>query len=117
MNISLVNRIRELCREHGISIRKLEIALGFSPKSIVKWDDHTPSIEKVMAVADYFGITVDDLLRTEPPQFTKAEIEDLRYLHDNPDIRILLSASENLSKADIMMLADIARRMNDNGSI
>ena len=119
MNISLVNRIKELADQHGISIHRLEVETGCSNRSISKWDEHTPSIERVKAVADYFGITVDELLGEETPEssYTQADIDDLRFLHDNPDIRILLSASSKLSKGSIKALAEIARRMNEDGDI
>lgn len=119
MNISLLNRVKELAQKHGVSIYKLEKDLGFSPKSIIKWDNHTPSIEKVKAVADYFGVTVDELLGDQMPEasYTPADLEDLRYLHDNPEVRILLSATSKLSKGSIKALAEIARRMNEDGDI
>ena len=115
MNISLLNRVKELAQKHGVSIYKLEKDLGFSPKSIIKWDNHTPSIEKVKAVADYFGITVDELLGEETPEatYTPADLEDLRFLHDNPDARILLSHLPNMPKSSVKLLIEIARRMNE----
>ena len=115
MNISLVNRIKELADQHGISIHRLEVETGCSNRSISKWDEHTPSIEKVKAVADYFGITVDELLGVETPEatYTPADLEDLRFLHDNPDARILLSHLPNMPKSSVKLLIEIARRMNE----
>lgn len=58
----LVDNIRSLCKEKGISLLKLETDCGFSNGTINKWDVNVPSVHKVMTVAKYFSVTVDDLL-------------------------------------------------------
>ena len=40
----------------------MEEDLGFTRSSIYKWDRHQPSIGNLKKVADYFGITVDELI-------------------------------------------------------
>ena len=52
--------IRDLCKKNKISIRKLEVDLGFSAGSASKWDDSSPSFDRVVKICDYFGITLDD---------------------------------------------------------
>ena len=66
MNVDL---IRELCKKNGISIMKLEEALGFGNGTINKWATKIPAVTKVKAVADFFGVTVDSLL-TAPEEKT-----------------------------------------------
>ena len=39
-------------------------------------------------------------------------LADLQRLHDDPDLRMLLSATRKLSREDIRMMADLARRMH-----
>lgn len=51
-----------LCQSIGISIAKLEKELGFGNSTIRGWVNSSPTVEKLKAVADYFGVTVDDLL-------------------------------------------------------
>lgn len=62
-NYILVQNIRKLCVEKNIKITALEKALGFPQGRINKWTDSTPSIDKVAAVADYFHVTIDSLLK------------------------------------------------------
>lgn len=57
-----VGRIRELCKERGTNFKQLEIALGFGNGAISRWGDSPPAVTKVKAVADFFGVTVDELL-------------------------------------------------------
>lgn len=58
----LVKNIRRLCLEHDISIKKLEETLGIGNGIIARWETSAPSVTRVKAVADYFGVTVDELL-------------------------------------------------------
>lgn len=58
----MYSKIKELCKTNGISVSKLESKLNFSRGSIYKWSVNIPSIDKVKAVADHFGVTIDYLL-------------------------------------------------------
>ena len=110
MNESLKERIYNLAHERHLSVRQIEKDLGWADRSIAKWDTNRPSIDKVRVLADYLGISIDYILDRD----TFATNEDLRMLHDNPDLHILLSASRNLTKDDIDVLANLARRMDND---
>lgn len=62
MNYLLVEKIKTLCKENNTSIFKLEQALKFGNGTIARWDNWRPSVDRVKAVADYFGVTIDALL-------------------------------------------------------
>jgi transcriptional regulator with XRE-family HTH domain len=59
----LFDKIKKLCNEHGISIARLEKELGFGNATIQGWRKSSPTVEKLKSVADYFGVTVDELLK------------------------------------------------------
>lgn len=61
----ILEKINELCREKGISIAALERELGIGNGTIRRWDVVSPRFDKLLAVADYFKVTVDDLVRQE----------------------------------------------------
>lgn len=61
----MLNNIKRLCAKNNISIQKLEKALGFGNGTIARWDENRPSIDRAVLVADYFGCTVDELLKEE----------------------------------------------------
>lgn len=67
----LVNAIRKLADGRGLSMNKLEQTVGLAPGTINKWDKNVPSVTRVKAVADFFGVTVDELL-------TATEREELK---------------------------------------
>lgn len=51
-----------MCQKRGISISRLEKELGFGNATIRGWVSSSPTVERLKAVADYFGVTVDDLI-------------------------------------------------------
>lgn len=61
----MVEKISSLCNERNITIGKLEGILGFGNGTIWKWKKSSPSVDKLKAVADYFGVTLDYLLTKE----------------------------------------------------
>ena len=61
--MSLLSRINVLRSQHGnISINRLEKECGLTRGSMAKWDDHAPSADKIMKVANYFGISPGELM-------------------------------------------------------
>lgn len=58
----MVEKIKDLCRERGISLWMLERELGIGNGVIARWKKSSPRIDSVKLVADYFGVTVDELL-------------------------------------------------------
>lgn len=59
----LLNNIRKLCQAQKITLKQLERETGLSNGIIAKWGTSSPTIGNVKAVADYFGVTVDELLK------------------------------------------------------
>ncbi len=60
----LVENIRALCAEKRISIAALERSVGLGNGVIARWDESSPRLESVLAVANYFGVSVNQLLGT-----------------------------------------------------
>lgn len=63
----LFSVLKKLCNENNISIFILEKEIGVANGSIRKWEKSTPSADKVLAVAKYFGVSVDYLLTGKAP--------------------------------------------------
>lgn len=64
--MSLLSRIDALRANHNnISVNKLEKECGLTRGSMCKWDDHTPSYEKIKKVADFFNVSPECLLEEE----------------------------------------------------
>lgn len=63
--MSILKNIKSECMKKGISISAIETELNFPRGSIFKWEKHIPSVEKVKAVANYMGCSIDDLVSEE----------------------------------------------------
>lgn len=61
----MIEKINKFCKENGISISQLERELGFGKGTISKWKSSSPSLDKVIAIADYFNVDMDYLIGRE----------------------------------------------------
>lgn len=58
----LFEKIRSLCELEGISFAKLEKKLNLANGSVCKWKKTVPGIDKAIKLADYFNISLDELI-------------------------------------------------------
>ena len=61
----IFENISSLCRKNKISIARLERDTGLGNATIRGWVRSSPTVDKLKAVADYFGVTLDELLRAQ----------------------------------------------------
>lgn len=61
----LIDNIRRKCQERGISLPELEQATHIGNGVIARWTVSNPRVDNIVKVADYFGCTVDELLKKE----------------------------------------------------
>ncbi len=64
MNIAIANRLVALRKANGLSQEALAEKLGLSRQAISKWEraEASPDTDNLMALAQLYGITLDDLL-------------------------------------------------------
>lgn len=67
MNIEIGKTIRELRRRDGRTQEELAQALGVSPQAVSRWEQGGayPDMELIPSVANYFGVTIDQLFGYE----------------------------------------------------
>ena len=67
--MTLGEKIVDLRKKRGLSQEELAISLGVSRQAVSKWEvgDAMPDTDKVVALAEYFGVTTDWLLRDIEP--------------------------------------------------
>lgn len=61
----IFSNVEKFCAEKGISISQLEREVGLANATIRRWTSCSPTVENLKKVADYFGVTVDELLKEE----------------------------------------------------
>lgn len=61
--MSYATNLCELMQKRGVSSYKLAKKIGVHVSTVTNWKEgNSPKIEHLKKVADYFGVTVDDLL-------------------------------------------------------
>lgn len=79
--MSLVEKIKILCKEQKITVAELERKTGISNGQIRKWDVSTPGIDKIKTIADYFDVSTDYLLgRTDKKRYYDLTEKDERTI-------------------------------------
>ena len=61
----ILENIQNFCERKKMTTYELEQKLGFGRGTIKKWNKSSPTVEKLQAVADYFHVSVNRLLRKE----------------------------------------------------
>ncbi len=74
MNDSFYQRLARLRMERGMSQEQLSVELGVSRQAISKWErgESTPDTNNLIALADIYDLTLDELVRGE----TLTQLED-----------------------------------------
>lgn len=59
----IFENVKKLCKEHDINIMNLEKACGLGNGTIAAWESGNPRVDRLKLVADYFGVTIDELMK------------------------------------------------------
>ena len=66
---NIAERIQKLRKEKGLSQEELAEVVNVSRQAVSKWESEQslPDIDKIIALAEYFGVSTDYLLKGEEP--------------------------------------------------
>ena len=115
-----------LCSERDTKPNPVAKELGFSSGSVTDWKNgKTPRPTTIQKIADYFGVTVEDLLQEKKPPAAKAEedaeveedelTELLQELKTRPEMKMLFSLAKGATKEDVELAVQIIERMRRQG--
>ncbi|HIS67214.1 MAG TPA: helix-turn-helix transcriptional regulator, partial [Candidatus Scatomorpha merdipullorum] len=67
--MNILDRIQALRRSRGITQEQLADAVGVSRQAVSKWEAEqaSPDLERIVAMAEFFDVTTDYLLRGIEP--------------------------------------------------
>lgn len=70
MNVDIAYRLSRLRRDRGYSQEKLAEKLGVSRQAVSKWEraESSPDTDNLIALADIYGMSLDELLKGSPEQ-------------------------------------------------
>lgn len=113
-------KLKEIRESKGISQRQAALALNLSPTVYNRYENglREPSNALLLVIADYFGVTVDELLGRTPPE-QQAETDDeamaiRERLRRDPSYRLLFSAADKASPEHIRAAAAMLKALEPN---
>lgn len=102
-------RIKELAKQQGKSLNKIEEELGYGKNVLYRLKDSKPSAERLEELANYFNVSVDYLLgRTEKKRYYDLTEKDERDIQKE-----LQSLIDDLSNADGMAFSKKNSEMSE----
>ena len=63
--MDILDKVKILCKNKGVSQRKMEQDIGISNGASSKWGTSSPSIEIVQKLSNYFGVSINYLVTNE----------------------------------------------------
>lgn len=107
--MTFYERVKGLCDGRGISLNALVTELGFSASTATTWknSDGLPRPKTVKCVAEYFGLTVDDLKKgvDEPIDYKSINTDDF----NQPQWNYFLEQNDYDTKKAIKAYLDFKR--------
>ncbi|WP_439645139.1 helix-turn-helix domain-containing protein [Lacticaseibacillus pantheris] len=73
-----MNELKNLQKKRGYNLKTTALKAGLSENAIYSWKRYAPSSDKLKAVADVLGVTVDYLL-SDTKKSVSAEIKASRH--------------------------------------
>ena len=84
--MTTLERVKELCKSRGITVKRLEEKLEIPNNTIYQWKRITPSLDKIQKVADFFGVSIDYLLgRTDQKSLPEDTVHTFAAHHDGDE--------------------------------
>lgn len=91
----LVKNIKKICAGKRVSIRDMELELGFSPGLISRWTRMSPSLEKAIKVAEYLGVSLNELVSGQTEENANEFVERLCTKTEEGKLEWFLCGAEN----------------------
>lgn len=95
--VTLKDKVENLCRDRGISVRQLEKIAGLKDRTIQHWDKSEPSGQKIYSVAKALNVPIEELLSVYSPDLERvAYVQKLQMeLEELKKSSAVLSAEES----------------------
>lgn len=102
-------RLKEIRESKGISQRQAALGLNLSPTVYNRYENglREPSNALLLVIADYFGVSVDELLGRETN-------DDPSNIPKTPEARIIAAGVDKMAKEDRERILKMAKLMFDS---
>jgi transcriptional regulator with XRE-family HTH domain len=107
------DRIKKTSKERGFTLTQVAERAGLGQKTIYKWKNQSPSSDKITAVADVLGVSVDYLLgNTDVPMPMDDDDEPKRVDIDDDDV-IMTFEGRPIPPEDLELMRRLLRGSRD----
>ena len=109
------NKLYELRKQKGFSQEELANRLNVSRQTVSKWEvgESTPDMEKLVAISDLFGVSLDELVKGEEPE-PEGPSEHVVKSELYSDIKEHVLTDENKEKSS-ELYEKLKKLLNDKG--
>lgn len=109
---------QRLCEERGVRPGTVSKATGVSTATLTSWKQgkYTPKPDKLQKIADYFGVPLETLMKTEKPAgyYINPETAQIaQQVYDDPDLRLLFEAARDVKPENVRLAAEMLRRFKE----
>lgn len=107
----------KLLKMHNVTAYKVGKATGIASSTFTDWKNgrSIPKQEKLQKIADYFEISIEELMgkekKEEGNETDREHKERLEILKVNKDLRILFDAEKGMSSKDLQLILEMVERM------
>lgn len=110
-------KLKEIRESKGMSQRQAALGLNLSPTVYNRYENglREPSNALLLVIADFFGVTVDELLGRTTPADSKATEDEAMQIRErlrrDPSYRMLFSAADNASPEHLRAAAAMLKAL------
>lgn len=111
--MTLFENVQKTAKQRGLSIRALNEKAQLGTNAIYKWKTQKPSTDKLQAVADVLGVSVDYLLGNTDDMHSiqkDAEPIDLYTVTDDERDRMISANGQPISDEDWAIIKAVLAR-------
>ena len=110
---TIYEKIRD---EKGYKDSDVSKGTGVSKQVLSNWKlkNWTPKVDKLEKIAAFLGVSLDYLVTGEEPQsyYLDPEVAQMaQEIHDNEGLRILFDTTRKVTKEDLQIVIDVAKRI------
>ena len=119
----MYEQFEELCKQNGVTAYQVCKETGIDRSTISSWKSgaYSPKADKLQRIAEYFNVPVEYLITGKYPEKESASGEKYYFsdetaqlaqaVFEDPSLRILFDAARNARQEDILMMADLLRKL------
>ena len=80
-----IERIEAVIKEQGYTFASLEKAVGFGNGTMSRWGKNSPSVDKLLKLANFLEVTASSLLNEAPSHLEDDEAQLIKYFKQLPE--------------------------------